>query len=51
MDPDGKITAVHVSAKLRRLGLKISGRKRFVSDDVPGSSNKLKDSSFPETST
>ncbi|KAH7651526.1 timeless protein [Dioscorea alata] len=50
MDPDGKITAVHVSAKLRRLGLKISGRKRFVSD-VPGSSNKLKDSSFPETST
>ncbi|KAH7684774.1 Timeless C-terminal protein [Dioscorea alata] len=51
MDPDGKITAVHVSAKLRRLGLMISGRKRFVSDDVPGSSNKLKDSSFPETST
>ncbi|KAM0938422.1 hypothetical protein DsansV1_C23g0178051 [Dioscorea sansibarensis] len=51
MDPEGIITAVHVSAMLRRLGLKISGRKRFVSDDNPSSSNKLRDSSFPETST
>ncbi|KAJ0986238.1 hypothetical protein J5N97_004594 [Dioscorea zingiberensis] len=48
--PDGIITAVHVSAKLRQLGLKISGRKRFVSDDGPSSSNKLKDSTFPESS-
>ncbi|XP_077228993.1 timeless family protein isoform X2 [Tasmannia lanceolata] len=54
LDPDGKITPVQVSCKLKQLGLKVSSKKKMLPVDGPHSggdnqieaSNKLEDGSF-----